>query len=237
MNDPKNDPAAELLRKWAEGDARAGDRLLRLNLDALHRFFINKVAERDVADLIQETMVQCTRSRGTFEGGSKVRTWLLGIANNVLLHHYRWRGRKGDKLDPGTDSTFDVVDTSRMSSLLARRREQELVVDALRRIPIEQQVILELTYWEGLTGEECGVVLGLGLPNVRGRLRRAKASLKAALQAGSGSSVEKESVSEKLGEWIMGIHQRLGDDSQERLRKIGEWRENEVEVAGTDENR
>lgn len=223
MNDPTTDPAAALLRKWAKGDARAGDRLLRLNLDALHRFFINKVAEQDVPDLIQVTMLECTKAVGTFQGNSKVRTWLLGIGHNVLLHHYRWRGRKGDKIDPQSDSTFDVVDTSRMSSLLASRREQEMVVDALRRIPIDQQVILELAYWEGLTGEDCGVVLGLTLPNVRGRLRRAKDSLRAALKTGSGTSSEKDSVSERLGEWITGIHQKLGEDSQGRLQKIKEW--------------
>jgi RNA polymerase sigma factor (sigma-70 family) len=223
MNDPTNAAAAELLRKWAEGDANAGNRLLRLNLDVLHRFFINKVAEEDVPDLIQVTMLECTKAVGTFKGNSKVRTWLLGIGHNVLLHHYCERGRKGDKIDPRSDSTFDVVDTSRMSSLLPSRREQEMVVDALRRIPIDQQVILELAYWEGLTGEECGVVLGLTLPNVRGRLRRAKESLRAALKTDSGTNSEKDSVSDRLGEWITGIHQKLGEDSQGRLQRIKGW--------------
>lgn len=221
------DPAIDLLRRWAAGDAQAGDRLLRLNLDVLHRFFINKVAEKDVADVIQVTLLECTKAIGSFEGTAKFRTWLLGIANNVLLHHYRWRGRKGDKLDPGSDSTFDIVDTSRMSSLLARRREQEIVVDALRRIPIDQQVILELYYWEDLTAEECAMVLGLSLSAIKGRLRRAKRSLKESLATGRGTSSEKASVSQRLGEWIVGIHRKLGEDSQARLHALKEWGEDD----------
>lgn len=221
------EPAIEFLRRWVAGDAQAGDRLLRLNLDVLHRFFINKVAEKDVADLIQMTLLECTKAIASFEGTAKFRTWLLGIANNVLLHHYRWRGRKGDKVDPGIDSTFDVVDTLRMSSLLARRREQEIVVDALRRIPIDQQVILELYYWEDLTAEECATVLGLSSAAIKGRLRRAKRSLKESLAAGSGTNSEKASVSQRLGEWIVGIHQKLGEDSQARLRVLKEWAEDD----------
>ena len=221
----KKQSAALLLANWAAGDKVAGDRLLRRHIGVLHRFFINKVAEKDVADLIQETMLQCTTSLTRFEGNSRFRTWLLGIARHVLLHHYRWRGRKGCRLDPGVDSTSELVEASRMSSLLARRREQEMVLEALRRIPIEQQVILELTYWEGLSGPECSEVLGLSLPNVRSRLRRSKVSLKKVLALGLGNSAEKESVTVRLGEWICGIHQEMGSDSKARLRRIQEWSE------------
>ena len=179
MNDPKNDPAAELLRKWAEGDARAGDRLLRLNLDALHRFFINKVAERDVADLIQETMVQCTRSRGTFEGGSKVRTWLLGIANNLVRRQRRDQVRRRAAINVLMDNTATPLSPE---GTWQDRLLMERVQSALQSLTPDQRAAFILCELEELKGVEAAEVLGIRPGTLWRRLFDARRALRDALE-------------------------------------------------------
>ncbi len=53
---------------------------------------------------------------------------------------------------------------------------------ALRSLSIEFQMVLELTYWEDLSGAEIAVVLGVSPHTVRSRLSRARAALRSVLR-------------------------------------------------------
>jgi RNA polymerase sigma-70 factor (ECF subfamily) len=53
--------------------------------------------------------------------------------------------------------------------------------DALARIPLDDQIALELAYLEGMPGRDVARVLGIGENTVRSRLARAKERVRAAL--------------------------------------------------------
>lgn len=216
----------ELLDAWAAEDKGAASVLVDRHFDPLHRFFINKVHEDAVPDLAQDTLLECVRARGNFRGESSFRTFLLGIARHQLLHHYRRQKRKEGRLDeiePEEESASSVLESQRMSSLLARRREQAIILSALRTIPIDYQVILELFFWEDLTGQECAAVLGINLGAVRGRLARAKQALRAALESGTASPADKASITGALGQWIMEIHDLIRAGSPQATEKLRQW--------------
>lgn len=220
---------AELLAAWAAEEKLACDVLLDRHFGTLHRFFINKVHEDAVSDLAQETMLACASSVANFRGDSTFRTFLLGIARHQLLHHYRRKRRKEGRLepvieiDPLSDTASAVVETRGMSSLLARRREQALILAALRKVPVDYQLILELFFWEDLSAQECADILGIGLGAVKGRLARAKRALGEALEKAEAPPADKVSVSKALGEWIMGIHDLIRAGSPRAAEKLREW--------------
>jgi len=60
---------------------------------------------------------------------------------------------------------------------VARRREHQLLLTALRAIPLDLQVALELYYWEQLDGAELAEVLGIPEGTARSRLRRAREAI------------------------------------------------------------
>src|SRR5690606_25043605 len=95
--------------------------------------------------------------RERFRGQSSFRTYLFGVAHNVLRSHLRGRKREADRLDFGVTSVFDLGLSPTV--LIAARREQTLVLQALRRIPLEHQIVLELYYWESMTAKELGEIL------------------------------------------------------------------------------
>lgn len=217
---------AELLEAWGAGDRAAGGALLDRHFDPLHRFFINKVHEDAVSDLAQDSLLTCVKSRGNFRSESSFRTFLLGIARHQLLHHYRRQKRKEgrlDLIDPQEESANSVLDPQRMSSLLVRRREQALILAALRTIPIDYQVVLELFFWEDLTARECAAILEIGLGAVKGRLQRAKRALRKALEQAEAPPADKASVTKSMGEWIMGIHDFILAGSPKGAAKLREW--------------
>jgi len=65
--------------------------------------------------------------------------------------------------------------------MVAEDRRQQMMLSALRRIPIDHQTMLELHYWEGMTALEIGGMLEVPVGTAKTRLRRAKQLLAAEL--------------------------------------------------------
>lgn len=162
----------ELLEAWREGDRIAGGKLFDRHLASVTRFFKNK-ASGNLEDLVQETFLACVDGRDRFEGKSSFRTYLFAVARFVLFDHYRSRDRGFDPLE----STV-AGDGSSPVSILASDEDQRLLLRALRELPADFQVALELYYWEGLQGPELAEILEISPHTVRSRLSRARAMLR-----------------------------------------------------------
>ena len=176
MNDNVSD--LELFASWRAGDNSAGGVLIKRHFASLHRFFANKARGHE-EDLIQTTFVACVEARDAFRGESSFRTYLFQIARFQLLTHYRTSFRKAD-IDFTTTSVCDLATSP--SGVLLQREEQDLLERALQKVPVDQQIALELSYWEELAAPDIAAVLGIPENTVYSRLRRAKSHLREALE-------------------------------------------------------
>lgn len=200
----------DLLERWRTGDLAAGNALFERHFAAVHRFFCNK-APSDAADLVQRTFLGCVEALPRFRQESSFRTFLFAIAHHELLGHYKKRHQA--ELDPLTSSVCDLDPSP--SSLLARAIDERLLLDALRSIPLEFQVAIELYYWEGLSGTELATVLGLPEGTVRSRLRRGLSFLRTRLDAlGRGASMW-TSTRSGLSGWARQIGEALREHAGE----------------------
>jgi RNA polymerase sigma factor (sigma-70 family) len=197
---------AELLAGWASGDERAGKALLERHYVAVFRFFRAKVGA-EVDDLVQQTFLGLVESHAGWRGESSFRSYLFGIARNVLRHHLRRRGRKEGRIDFGTHSVIDLGASP--SAALAEKGERRLLLEALRRLPVDDQILIELYHWEALSGPELAEVLELTEPAVRSRLHRAKARLAKAMEEISRSEGMLQSTVTGLDEWASRVRQLL----------------------------
>lgn len=169
----------ELLEAWRRGSTAAGEDLFERHFDAVMRFFRNKLDEGP-EELVQRTFLACIESRDRFRGDASFRTFLFSVAHNVLKNHFRSKRRRGVHIDFSADSVYGLAPSP--STIVARERNHRLLLDALRRIPIDAQVALELQYWENLSGLEIAEVLGVPLGTAKTRLRRARQLLATALE-------------------------------------------------------
>jgi RNA polymerase sigma factor (sigma-70 family) len=196
-----------LFESWRGGDARAGAELFERHYAAIARFFRNKV-DGDAPDLIQKTFLGCIEGRERVRGDSSFRTYLFAVAHNVLFKHFRTRARDGARLDFGVTSVHDLRPTA--TALLARRGEERALLNALRRIPLEHQIILELYFWEHLTAGEMAEIHGVPEGTIRTRLRRAKQLLEAALGQVAASPEELRDTLGGLDAWASSVRAQLG---------------------------
>ena len=197
----------ELLERWRSGDAVSGETLFERYYDMVERFFLNKVAG-GVQDLVQETFMRCVEGRERIRDHDRFRTYMFAIAYNVLTAYLRERYRSDRAIDLSEISMCDVAPGP--GSLIARQREHRLLIEALRAIPIDDQVILELHYWEQLTTHEMAEVIGVPLGTARGRLQRARAKLEEAMQRLAESPEHLVSTLARLDDWAAECRERMG---------------------------
>jgi RNA polymerase sigma-70 factor (ECF subfamily) len=169
----------ELLARWQGGDAAAGNQLVARYFDSICRFFRAKLGD-DVEDLIQRTFLDCVERRERIAKGG-FRAYVYGIARNRLFDHLRHALRHKSDVDVGEISIADLGTSP--SAQLTRTERQALLLRAMQSLSLDQQIALELAYWEGLDGPEIGRVLGVVENTVRSRLARAREALRAALES------------------------------------------------------
>lgn len=171
----EGDEDLALLHRWREGDDAAGEVLVARFYPAVRRFFGNKVGE-GMDDLVQATFLSVLHARERFREGSKVRTYILGIARIELLRFLRKRHR-GDRAMERLESSVEELRLT-PGSIIARRREQRLLLRALRQLPLPQQMAVELHYWEHLPLAEIAEVLDVAEGTIKSRLGRARQALR-----------------------------------------------------------
>lgn len=184
---------SELLARWGEGCRKAGDELIDRHFAAVHRFFRNKVG-LELEDLVQQTFLACVEARARFRAESSFKTFLLAIARYQLYACYGQRRREA--LDVTLTSVRDLGCSP--TGILVSRERKTMLIDALQRLPIEAQTILELAYAEGLPGPEIARVLDVPVNTVYSRLSRAKRALRELLSNEHPDYIEDEDLSRML---------------------------------------
>lgn len=164
-----------LFERWAAGEASAGQELFKRHFDPLLRFFRRQVGD-DVQDLVQQTFLGCIEARSRYATIANFRAFLFAVARNQLYKHLR--RRSGQPVEVvGVSSVAALLPTP--SRLLREAEDTALLVDALTRLPLEQQLALYFYYVADMTAPQTGAALGgLGVPAVRSRLRRGLESLR-----------------------------------------------------------
>jgi len=199
----------ELFAAWRAGDSAAGSELFERHARSVLRFFRNKVGDTAAEDLLQETFLACVRASDGFRGDAEFRTYLFTAARS-RLHNYLGRvAPKRAMIDFGVDSIEDLGMSP--TAALAQRDDDQALHDALRKLPVDLQVAIELFYFEGIGGEQLAQVLGVARPTARRWLQRAREQLRRHLEAGGRSLEHIERSTPDLAARAAA----LGDDADE----------------------
>ncbi len=188
----RNPEDLALLTAWQAGDARAGDTLVRQYSAQVVRFFADKVQPFEVDDLAQQTWEALIHARDRFtvtasgvagdNGEASIsasfRAYLYGTARFVLFGHFRRRARAA-QFDPAVSSLEDLAPSP--SRHMSVHLKLERLGTALRKLPLEMQVLLELRYAHEMTSAEIAVIHGIPPGTAKSRLRLAKQRLDAQL--------------------------------------------------------
>jgi RNA polymerase sigma-70 factor (ECF subfamily) len=192
----------ELLGRWAGGDAAAGDLLVRRYYPNVRRFFDIKVPQV-AEDLTQRTFLACAENLASFRGDASFKSYLFGIARNQLLGHLR-TAKIRDAAQRKRWSSGSSMRTS-ISMVVANRQEHHLLLLAYAKLPTDQQIAIELYYWEDMNSTEIAGALGVVVSTVTTRLSRARAGLRDAVIELSTPGAVRDRVVADLEGWTRSL--------------------------------
>ena len=173
----------EIIELAKQGDRKAMADLVKKYEQTVYNFAFKICRDRDRAEnTMQETFLSMVKSLGSFDGGSKLSTWLYRIVSNHCLMMAR-RNQKFEYVDVETeDSLFDdryLSDTSRLPSVSVENDEVKAILDkAISKLAPEYRLVFLLRDVEEQSTEETAKITGLSIPAVKSRLHRARAFLK-----------------------------------------------------------
>jgi RNA polymerase sigma-70 factor (ECF subfamily) len=160
----------ELMLDHRAGDTRAFEALFDRYRDPVWRFYRRRVADpRQVEELTQETFLAVLRGADRYEPKAAFRSYLFGIAFNLLAVARRERGREAamplDAIDaaapPGADATAVLW-----------------VRQALAELDPDDREVLMFREYDQLSYVEIATLMGVAVGTVRSRLFRARMALR-----------------------------------------------------------
>ena len=159
-----------LIKKMRQGDDVAFDTFVRKYYSDILRYCSYHCDNREEAkDLTQETFLHFFNGLEAYTHRNKAKNYLYTIAGNLCKNYY-----KSAKTRPMEDIEGNSMSTNPEDETVL----QMTVRMCLDRLPEELREVIILYYYQDLKQTEIASVLGIGLPLVKYRIKKAKALLK-----------------------------------------------------------
>lgn len=165
------DPLAHLLARMADGDKTALASLYREMERPLYRFILSRLNDPfESADLLQDVFMDVWRSAASFEGRSKVQTWIFGIAYRKVIDLHRKRARQ----DVTDELPEQVDDGPGAEAYLIAAQEAEHVRRCLDTLSGDHRAAISLAFYEDMSYAEIAAIQGVPEGTIKTRIFHAK---------------------------------------------------------------
>ena len=191
IRDPSAGPSGnahelELLRRTAEHDRDAFEKLYHEYHHRLARFLTRMTRRPELAEeIINDTMWIVWQRAGEFRGSSRVSTWIMGIAYRRALKAFR---RASVQLVSVDYETLEIEAPNDVSADAEGSQRFELLAQALAELPLEQRLVIELTYYLGHSCAEIAEIVDCPVNTVKTRMFHARRKLRLRLPELCGGS-------------------------------------------------
>lgn len=168
-----------LLARVREGDEEAFEALYRDYHPRLTRF-LTKLVRRPqlVEEVLNDTMIVVWERASSFNGDSKLSTWIFAIAYRKAMKGLR---KQDDPIeDHEAENRASLAPGPEEDTAQGRRRS--LILQALEELSPTHRAVVELTYYQELNYEEIAAILDCPVGTVKTRMFHARRHLKRHLE-------------------------------------------------------
>lgn len=163
------------------GNRQAQDLLLRELQDPWYRLCLSLLGDPERArDATQETALRFLRQLPTYRGQSKLMTWSMGIAINVVREMRRVAGRAVS--DDGQIADGHAAHGDGPEQAVSLREQREVLRAILTGLPQRQREAIVLRFFEELSVEETALAMGCAQGTVKATIHQALRALKEKLE-------------------------------------------------------
>ena len=173
-----------LIEKSKKGDERAYGKLVGLWFKRIYNFSLKYFADHDLAmEATQQTFITAYQKIDSLHNVESFKYWLYKIALNNCREEDRRRRRKPWYSIFVSEAAQNVEsEYGQPEQEYHQKEKEELIADALRKLPEEQKTVIILKEYEGLKFREISDTLNISENTAKSRLYYGLKSLRRILE-------------------------------------------------------
>ena len=174
---------AVLVSAYMQGDESALGDLITRHKQRIYSFIYSKVFDRDVAeDIFQDTFIKVIRTlkRGKYNEEGKFLPWVMRIAHNLVIDHFRKNNRM-PKFENNDDfNIFSVLSDGNLNAEkgMIKRQVENDVRRLIEELPADQKEVLMMRMYKDMSFKEISEQTGVSINTALGRMRYALINLR-----------------------------------------------------------
>lgn len=174
---------ALLVKNYIAGDENALSILVKKHQSKIYGFIYSKMPDRDLADdIFQDTFIKVikTLKSNSYNEEGKFLPWVMRIAHNLIVDHFRQNKRMPMLRDTEEFSVFSVLkDTSlnvegRIITDVIEKDLQKIIIE----LPPDQKEVVMMRIYQDLSFNEIAELTGVSINTALGRMRYALMNLR-----------------------------------------------------------
>jgi len=178
---------AELVSKYIQGNENALAILIGRHKQRIYSFIYSKVYDRDITeDIFQDTFIKVikTLKLGKYNEEGKFLPWVMRIAHNLVIDHFRKNSRMRKFDNAGEFSIFSVLSDSSLNAekTIIKEQVEEDVRRIIEELPEDQKQVLMMRMYKDMSFKEISERTGVSINTALGRMRYALMNLRKELE-------------------------------------------------------
>ena len=178
---------AVLVRSYIDGNENALSILINRHQQRIYSFIFSKVFDKDVAeDIFQDTFIKVIRTlkRGKYNEEGKFLPWVMRIAHNLVIDHFRRNKRMPKFENNGDFNIFSVLSDSGLNAekQIIKDQIESDVQELIKELPKDQLEVLVMRIYKDMSFKEISERTGVSINTALGRMRYALINLRKVIE-------------------------------------------------------
>lgn len=172
-----------LVRDYMNGNERALERLVIRHKQRVFSFIVSKVLDKEIAeDIFQDTFIKVIRTlkRGAYNDEGKFVPWIMRIAHNLVIDHFRKSKRIPTFKNNDDFDIFSVIGDNVLNAEKQLIKDQILndVRELIQELPEDQKEVLMMRIYKDMSFKEIAENTDVSINTALGRMRYALINLR-----------------------------------------------------------
>lgn len=170
-------PDNQLIQEYISGNNDAFEVLLSRYKQRIYSFIYSKIKDRDLAeDVFQDTFIKVikTLKKGTYNDEGRFLSWVMRIAHNLIVDHYRRKQRMPmhETQDNDYDVFYSVSEPSQnVEALMIDTQIKEDINALMLELPENQLEVLRMRLYQDMSFKEIAERTNVSINTSLGRMR------------------------------------------------------------------
>ena len=174
----------ELISNYLNGDESSLEKLIRRHKRKVYAYILMIVKDDQLADdLFQDTFIKVinTFRSGSYKEEGKFIQWVMRIAHNLIIDHFR-RAKRLPLVNNSNDD-YDIFDMVRITDpsieeQIIMEQIHEDVRSLIEFLPAEQKEVLMMRHYDNMSFKEIADATDVSINTALGRMRYALINLR-----------------------------------------------------------